>query len=118
MPKPYSKPQRSQQGQHQTDHYQQQQQQNMTNIQHESQQLQVQLVQQSNELDSIIKVEQSMNVITSLLSQFADLVTEQQQDIVCIHETTSKAKYNVAKGKDNLIDATERTKQSKHYMAS
>jgi hypothetical protein len=72
----------------------------------------------NNDLDVVHQVEQRMVDITTLLSQFASLVQEQQEFVVEIHDATIDAKENVAKGQENLIDATERTASSKHYMAS
>lgn len=71
-----------------------------------------------NDLDSVHRVEASMSEITRLLAQFSDLVTEQQAEISNIHDTTVESQRNVEKGQDHLVDATERTKKSKHYMAS
>jgi t-SNARE complex subunit (syntaxin) len=71
-----------------------------------------------NDLDSVHQVEQSMTQITALLSQFATLVSEQQEEVVAIHDTTLSSKQNVVKGQESLIDAKERTKKSKHYMAT
>mmetsp|Transcript_30866 Transcript_30866/g.46860 ORF Transcript_30866/g.46860 Transcript_30866/m.46860 type:complete len:380 (-) Transcript_30866:173-1312(-) len=71
-----------------------------------------------NDLDSVHRVEASMSEITRLLAQFSDLVTEQQAEISNIHDTTVESHRNVEKGQDHLVDATERTKKSKHYMAS
>ena len=71
-----------------------------------------------NDLDSIQQVEARMTEITTLLSQFSELVTEQQADIAMIHETTVRSKQNVVKGQDHLIDAAERVQRSKHYMAT
>ena len=71
-----------------------------------------------NDLDSVYQVEQRMTEITALLSQFSALVSEQQEEIVTIHDTTLSSKENVSKGQESLIDAKERTKRSKHYMAT
>ena len=71
-----------------------------------------------NDLDSVYQVEQRMTEITALLSQFSSLVSEQQEEIVTIHDTTLSSKENVSKGQESLIDAKERTKRSKHYMAT
>ena len=71
-----------------------------------------------NELDSVHQVEQSMTLITSLLSQFATLVSEQQEEVVAIHDSTLFSKQNVSQGQESLMDAKERTKKSKHYMAT
>jgi hypothetical protein len=71
-----------------------------------------------SDLDSVQKMEQTMMDITALLSQFADLVSEQQEDVWEIHDATISTKENLQKGQENLIDAKERTAASKHYMAT
>jgi hypothetical protein len=71
-----------------------------------------------NELDSVYQVEQRMTEITALLSQFSSLVSEQQEEVSAIHQTTVSSKENISKGQESLIDAKERTKRSKHYMAT
>ena len=71
-----------------------------------------------NDLDSVQQVEARMTEITTLLGQFSNLVSEQQSEITTIHETTVKSQQNVEKGHDHLVDATERTKKSQHYMAA
>jgi t-SNARE complex subunit (syntaxin) len=71
-----------------------------------------------NELDSVYQVEQRMTEITALLSQFSSLVSEQQEEVTAIHQTAVSSKENITKGQESLIDAKERTKRSKHYMAT
>ena len=71
-----------------------------------------------NELDSVYQVEQTMTQITALLSQFSTLVSEQQEEVSAIHQTAISSKDNISKGQESLIDAKERTKRSKHYMAT
>jgi hypothetical protein len=71
-----------------------------------------------SDLDTVQKMEERMVEITTLLTQFAALVTEQQEDIVQIHQATVSSQENLVKGKESLVDATERTKRSKHYMAT
>jgi hypothetical protein len=71
-----------------------------------------------SDLDSVQKMEQTMMDITALLSQFSDLVSEQQEDVWEIHDATISTKENLQKGQENLIDAKERTAASKHYMAT
>lgn len=71
-----------------------------------------------NDLDSVEKMEQTMVDITALLSQFANLVSQQQEDVWEIHDATASTKENLRKGQENLQDAKERTVASKHYMAS
>ena len=70
------------------------------------------------DLDSVHQVEARMTEITALLTQFSNLVSEQQMEIVTIHETTVESKRNVEKGHDHLVNAAERVQQSRHYMAS
>lgn len=70
-----------------------------------------------SDLDSIQKMEQTMVDITALLSQFANLVSEQQEDVWEIHDATTSTKENLEKGQKNLHDAKARTAASKHYMA-
>jgi hypothetical protein len=71
-----------------------------------------------SDLDSVQKMEQTMVDITTLLSQFANLVVEQQENVWDIHDATVTTKENVQKGKENLEDAKERIAASKHYMAT
>jgi len=71
-----------------------------------------------NELEDVHKIEGKMMEITTLLRQFGDLVSEQQEDIVAIHDQAERSKKNVQAGQDRLVDAGERKKKSKHYMAT
>ncbi len=71
-----------------------------------------------NELEDVHKIENKMMEITTLLRQFGDMVAEQQEDIVAIHEQAERSKKNVQAGQDNLVDAGERKKKSKHYRAT
>jgi t-SNARE complex subunit (syntaxin) len=71
-----------------------------------------------NDLDEVQQMETTMVHITTLLSQFADLVAGQQEDIVQIHEAVSSTKDNLEKGQENLVDAAGRAQQSRHYMAT
>lgn len=71
-----------------------------------------------NDLDQVQKMETTMVNITNLLSQFADLVAGQQEDILHIHDAAETTKENVDKGQEKLLDAADKTQQSKHYMAS
>jgi hypothetical protein len=71
-----------------------------------------------SDLDSVQKMEQAMVDITTLLSQFANLVVEQQENVWDIHDATVTTKENIQQGKENLEDAKERVAASKHYMAS
>jgi t-SNARE complex subunit (syntaxin) len=71
-----------------------------------------------NELEDVHKIEGKMMEITTLLRQFGDLVSEQQEDIVAIHDQAESSKKNIQAGQDRLVDAGERKKKSKHYMAT
>ena len=64
------------------------------------------------------KVERSMVEITSLLSRFTDLISEQQDSVFMIHDQAMKSKQNVDKGQDQLVDAANRGDKSKHPMAT
>ena len=72
---------------------------------------------QHSSLDSVQKVERSMVEITTLLSRFTDLITDQSEDIFMIHDQALKSKENVDKGQDQLVDAARRGEKSKHPMA-
>ena len=71
-----------------------------------------------NDLDHVQKMETTMVNITKLLSQFADLVANQQEDIMQIHDAAEDTKDNIEKGQDKLLDAAEQTQHSNHYMAT
>lgn len=77
---------------------------------------QLQLIAHSD-LDSVQKIEEQMVDITSLLSQFSNLLTEQQDHVMEIHETTKESKKNVEDGQDQLVAAKEATVASRHLMA-
>jgi len=70
-----------------------------------------------SDLDSVQKMEQRMVEITTLIGQFSNLVSEQQEDIMDIAQHAQETKQNMTKGQENLIDATQRTQKSKHYLA-
>lgn len=70
-----------------------------------------------SDLEGVQKMEQMMTDITTLISQFAELLGEQQENIYDIYESTTNTKKNVDAGKDNLVDAKERMRRSNHYMA-
>ncbi len=72
----------------------------------------------NNDLDSVQQMEQTMMDITTLLSQFANLVVEQQDNIHTIYDTTATTHDNIQKGTENLTEAKVRIQSSKHYMAS
>jgi len=71
----------------------------------------------SNDLDSVQQMETRMVEITTLIGQFSNLVQNQQEQVEIIHENAKETKENLDKGQENLIDAAERTKKSKHYKA-
>ena len=70
-----------------------------------------------NDLDSVQKMETRMVEITTLISQFSNLVSEQHEDVLEIHDAAKNTKDNMEKGQENLVDAAEKTKRSKHYKA-
>lgn len=70
-----------------------------------------------SDLDSVQKMEQRMVEITTLIGQFSNLVGEQQEEILHIHDSAKESKENMDKGQENLVDATERQKKSKHWLA-
>ena len=72
----------------------------------------------TSDLDTVQQVEARMTEITTLLSQFSALVSEQQGEIEGVYESTVQSQDNVQKGQDSLVDAAERTAQSKHRMAT
>ena len=84
-------------------------------LQQEAALLQETIVQ--SDLDSVQKMEQRMVEITTLIGQFSNLVSEQQEEILDIAQHAQETKQNMTKGQENLVDATERTRQSKHYLA-
>lgn len=71
----------------------------------------------SNDLDSVQQMETRMVEITTLIGQFSNLVQEQQEQVLQVHESAKETKDNLDKGQENLIDAAERTKKSKNYKA-
>ena len=73
---------------------------------------------QHSDLEGVQKVERSMVEITSLLSRFTDLMIEQQDSVLTIHDQALKSKENVDKGQDQLVDAANRGEKSKHPMAT
>lgn len=72
---------------------------------------------QNTKLDAAQKVESQMMQITSLLSQFSSLISEQQEEIQVIADATTKSRDNVKKGGEKLVQATEQRKKSRHYFA-
>lgn len=73
---------------------------------------------QHSELEGVQKVERSMVEITSLLSRFTDLIMDQQDSVLTIHDQALKSKENVDKGQDQLVDAAKRGEKSNHPMAT
>ena len=71
----------------------------------------------SNDLDDVKQMETRMVEITTLIGQFSNLVQEQQEQVLQVHESAKETKDNLEKGKDNLLDAAERTNNSKHFKA-
>jgi t-SNARE complex subunit (syntaxin) len=63
-------------------------------------------------------MEQSMVDITALLSQFSELVASQQENVWNIHDATATTKENMEQGQEELVDATARTKASRHWTAT
>jgi hypothetical protein len=72
---------------------------------------------QQSDLDTVQKVERSMVEITQLLSRFTDLISEQQEGILSIHDKALKSKENVDRGQEELVDAAKRGERSRHPMA-
>jgi hypothetical protein len=71
----------------------------------------------SSELDSVQQMETRMIEITTLIGQFSNLVQEQQEQVLQVHDSAQETKDNMEKGQANLVDAAERTRRSKHYKA-
>ena len=72
---------------------------------------------QNTKLDAAQKVESQMMQITSLLSQFSALISEQQEEIQVIADATKTSRQNVNKGREKLVQATEQRKRRRHYFA-
>ena len=72
----------------------------------------------NNDLDHVQQMEQTMIDITTLLSQFTNLVVEQQDNIHTIYDSTTVTQDNVQQGTEQLHDAKIRVQSSKHYMAT
>lgn len=89
----------------------------MQNLQRENALLTSQIQQSTQSMNEIHQIEQSMMQITSLLNQFSNLISEQQEDVVFIQEAAQDTKDTLEKGTDNIVDATERAKKGSHYMA-
>jgi len=71
----------------------------------------------SNDLDNVKQMETRMVEITTLIGQFSNLVQEQQEQVVQVHESAKETKDNLEKGENNLLDAAERTNKAKYYKA-
>ena len=69
------------------------------------------------DLDSVQKMEQQMVSITQLLTQFSELVQEQQEEVWQIAETAKDVKDDMDEGQKQLTDAADQTYQSKNYKA-
>ena len=89
----------------------------MQNLHRENTLLTSQIQQSTQNLNEVHKLEQSMMQITTLLNQFANLISEQQEEVLFIHESAMDTKDKMEKGTNQIVDATERSKQSGHYMA-
>jgi hypothetical protein len=72
----------------------------------------------NSDLDAVQQMERHMVDITALLSQFANLVSDQATDVSHIYHATHDAKDNVDQGQRNLLEARERTEASRHYLAT
>jgi hypothetical protein len=68
--------------------------------------------------DAVGKMETTMVEITALLNQFSQLIANQEEDVLLLHEQTKTAKTYVESGQDKLVDAAERGKKSHHLMAT
>ena len=86
-------------------------------LEEESMLLQSTLLQQHGDLDSVQHLEQTMVDITTLLSQFANLVAEQQENVWDIADSAVTTKENMEQGQENLQQATEATAASRHLLA-
>jgi hypothetical protein len=84
---------------------------------HEAVLLRETLTASTADLDNVQKMESMMTNITRLLSQFSDMVSEQQEAIQMIADSTVDTKSNVEKGTDQLLQAADRTHHSHHYQA-
>jgi syntaxin 18 len=71
----------------------------------------------SNELDGVRQMETRMVEITTLIGQFSNLVQDQQEQVLQVQTSARETKQNMERGREHLVDATERTRQSRHYKA-
>lgn len=72
---------------------------------------------QNSKLDGVQRAESQMLHITTLLSQFANLISEQQEEVQVIADATKKSRENVDYGREKLVQATEQRKKGRHYFA-
>ncbi|CAJ1943046.1 unnamed protein product [Cylindrotheca closterium] len=70
-----------------------------------------------SDLDSVQQMEHRMVEITTLIGQFSNLVGEQQEEILQIHDSAKESKTNLNRGQESLVDATYRQKKSRHLFA-
>ena len=73
--------------------------------------------QVSGELDEVQKMEHMMVQIATLLGQFSNLVTEQQEEVWDIYQATTETKQYMEQGQEQLLDAAARTRASRHWKA-
>lgn len=72
---------------------------------------------QNTKLDGVQKAESQMLQVTALLSQFASLISEQQEEVQVIADSTKESRKNVDSGREKLVLATEQKTKSRHYFA-
>lgn len=72
---------------------------------------------QSTKLDGVQKAESQMMQVTALLSQFANLIAEQQEEVQVIADSTKESRKNVDSGREKLVQATEQKRKGRHYFA-
>lgn len=72
---------------------------------------------QNTKLDGVQKAESQMMQVTALLSQFANLISEQQEEVQMIADSTKESRKNVDSGREKLVHATEQKKKRRHYFA-
>jgi hypothetical protein len=72
---------------------------------------------QNTKLDGVQKAESQMLQVTALLSQFATLISEQQEEVQVIADSTKESRKNVDSGREKLVLATEQKTKRRHYFA-
>lgn len=87
------------------------------NSYHQQQTMHLEVKEPESEVMDVKAIEQQIMNITTLLSQFSALVSEQQEDVIVVHSNTTITKENVTKGQEQLIDAKDRLSKSRHRMA-